>query len=307
MKGVNIVFFWGGLGVRAIFKQLLLPRPRKRVVLNTYVWKLDTFPSWKSKRLDLVTRMVARFARGIVVMTHEQAKKAREDLPARVPVLNMRCGIDTSYYHAVSDYESVPEAYRNVVDRLLKRPFAIMPGDELRCNQDALDIIESSDLSLVRISQYSDKSRTDLLKQKIKERNMADRFIVFERISYRFMRFLLHNADVYAGLVDSTWQPAGWTVACEALASGVSVVLYEGLVSRELARLGAVEEIFRSVPMRDIRSFQKMLEDVVGSHPNPQRSLRAKLFAAENLDLELTGDEFARQVETLLGNAVCEP
>jgi glycosyltransferase involved in cell wall biosynthesis len=304
MKSVDITSLWAGLGVSAILKQPLLPRPRQRVLLNTYVWQPKAFPTWKAKKLGLATRMAARFAKGVVVMTQEQAERAREDLPDRVPVINMRCGIDTAYYRSSSEQESVPEAYKEIVDHLLKKPFVVMPGDELRFNQDALDIIKNSDLHLVRISQYSDKSAVDRLKEQITHEGLADRLIVLERISYPFIRFLLRNAAAYAGLVDSTWQPAGWTVACEALTSGIPVVLYEGLVSRELARLGATETILQSVPMRDIRTFQEVLESIVHNHPNPRVSLKANMFAAENLNLEITGEAFVQQVERLLNNSV---
>jgi glycosyltransferase involved in cell wall biosynthesis len=304
MKGVDTVSLWGGLGVSAIMKQPLLPRPRQRVLLNTYVWQLEAFSTWKAKKLALATRIAARFAKGVVVMTQEQAERAREDLPDRVPVLSMRCGIDTAYYRSSSDQGNVPEAYKDSVDYLMKSPFVIMPGDELRFNQDALDIIKNSDMHLVRISQYSDKGATDRLKQQITHEGLTDRLVVFERISYPFMRFLLRNAAAYAGLVDSTWQPAGWTVACEALASGLPVVLYEGLVSRELVRLGATELILRSVPMRDIRTFQQVLESIVHNDPDPQLSLMANMFAAENLNLEITGEEFVQQVESLERNSV---
>lgn len=299
MKSVNVVSFWGGLGVRAIFKQLLLPRPHKRVLLNTYVWKPDTFPSWKSNRLDLATRMAARFAKGVVVMTHEQAARAREDLPDRVPVFNMRCGIDTSFYRAPSSFTNVPENYREVAEKLLAKPYMILPGDELRFNHDALDLVTEGGISLVRISQYSNDDMLNMQKE-IRRRGIEDRFFIFEKISYSFMRFLLQHAAVYAGLVNSEWQPAGWTVACEALASGLPIVLYEGLVSRELARLGATEDILKSVPMRDTRTFQEMLEDAVRNHHNPHVSQETSTFSAENLNLEMTGEEFVRQVESSL-------
>ena len=304
MDSVDLVCLWGGHGIYAILKQPLLSKPRKRVLLSTYVWQLDSLPRWKSKKLGLATHLAARFAKGIVVMTQEQAKSAREALLNRVPVLNLRCGIDTAYYRSDSDDADVPEAYRDIIDRLLTKPYMIMPGDELRCDQDALDIIEKSDLRLVRISQYFDKSRTDLLKLQIQQRRLADRIIVFGGISYSFMRFLLHHAAVYAGLVDSAWQPAGWTVACEALASGLPIVLYEGFVSRELSRLGAGDTFFRSVPMHDICSFQKEVERFTNAPQSLDIQDQARGFAKNNLDLERTGLDFVEQVEGVVNHGL---
>jgi len=304
MKCVDIVSFWGGLAVKAILKQPFLPRPQRRVLLNSYVWKPKSFPTFNNKKKDIATRLLARFAKGVVVMTHEQAEKAREDLSGSIPVINFRCGVDISFYCSASSYESVPVSHRRMVDKILRKPFIIMPGDELRINSDALKMIERSEMLLVRISQYSDKSRTDLLTQEIAKKNLSDRVIILERISYPFMRFLLHNAAAYAGLVDSTWQPAGWTVACEALSSGVPVVLYEGLVSRELKRIGAQTAILRSVPMRDTKTFQIALEDFVSRNHKAKYSQEARTFAINNLNLEFTGNMFAQQIENVFNRYI---
>jgi glycosyltransferase involved in cell wall biosynthesis len=185
----------------------------------------------------------------------------------------------------------------------MDRPFVIMPGDELRLDQDALDVIERSDFCLVRVAQYLEKSRTDLMMEEIKRRGLVGRVFLFERIDYAFLRFLMQRAVAYVGLVDSRWQPAGWTVACEALACDLPVVVYEGLVSRELQRLGAQKEWLRSVTTGDLRGFRQNLEEVATNRATLPRKLGPKLFATENLDLEATGDEFGRHFEESFRNS----
>jgi hypothetical protein len=76
--------------------------------------------------------------------------------------------------------------------------------------------------------------------------------------------------------------PAGWTSACEALASGTPVVLYEGLTARELRKLGAADELVRTVPTGNYQAFSRYcLAD------------GARAFAAERLNMETTGATFA--------------
>jgi glycosyltransferase involved in cell wall biosynthesis len=299
MKHADVVTLWGGHGVSAILRQCLLTPPRKRVVLNSYVWQPDDFPTLRSRTLGVATQFVAHFAKAVVVMTEEQAELARSSLPGKVPVVKLRCGIDTAFYRVASSFGDVPEEYREIVERLLAKPYVIMPGDELRFNQDALDIIANSDLRLIRISQYSG-GKQELLRREIKERGIEDRFFIFEKISYPFMRFLLQNASAYAGLVDSTWQPAGWTVACETMASGLPIVVYDGLVSRELDRLGASGEFMRSVPMRNVKAFQDALQSFMNNESQAETSSRAQRFASENLDFEQASIDFVMAIEKVI-------
>lgn len=293
MQATDLAAFWGALGIRSVLAQAGLESPRRRVVLCTYVWTAPREAHWRTRRLCAATRVAARFARAVVVMTREQEMRAAALLGERVPVVRLVCGVDTAYYGAAVSSGDVPEEHRKRVDQLLKAQYLIMPGDELRLNSDALDIVETLGIPLVRVSQYRDKSRSDLLRNEIAARGLADRVLVLERIDYSFLRFLLRNAAAYAGFVDSTWQPAGWTVACEALASGLPVVAYDGLVTRELNQLGADPAWLRAVPRGDLRPFAEEIQRLVSrSRDGPTRD-RPDAFASRVLNLESTGDRFA--------------
>jgi len=303
MQSVDVVLLWGAHGISAILRQLLLNKPKKRVIICSYIWDAGANKEWRTLKLSIGTKIMARFAKGIVLMTTEQERAAKKSLSNNFPVVKLSCGIDTAFYKKESVSGDVPEEYLATVEKLLKKPYFIMPGDELRYNGDALDIVENSNIQIVRISQYSMKSRTDLLKEEIKKRGLSDRFVVFENISYLFLRFLLQNASAYAGLVDASWQPAGWTVACESLACGTPIVLYEGLVSRELQYLGINKNIMRTVPVGDKKKFLEELTHFSNIPEQKQTKEEAMEFSSVKLNMEKTGEEFAGQIELLMARA----
>jgi glycosyltransferase involved in cell wall biosynthesis len=298
IDSTDFAILWARQGINAAFKEISLSPSQRRILLASYVWNLSTLKSFKQKILGLSTHGAARFSRALVVMTQEQKQQARESLPAYVPVISFTCGIDTQFYRIPSCFSDVPENYRVIVNHLLEHPYIIMPGDEQRCNQDALDIVANSDLRLVRIAQYSTPAKSQWIREQVETLNIKDRCFFFERISYPFLRFLLQHASAYAGLVDSTWQPAGWTVACEALASGLPVVIYEGLTSRELQFLNA-DPYLSPVAMGDKRQFKSILESHCSKKREVQNTKEIQEFAKRTLDLEITSRFWVKQVEEL--------
>ena len=302
MRNVDTVLSWGGYGISAILRQILLIPPCRRVLLGSYVWELATLPTMKSKWSGIITRILSCYSRAVTVMTDEQLVLAKKMLPRRVPVIRFVCGIDTSFYKIKSNYSDVPEIYRSSVDKFLTKPYAIMLGDQQRCNEDALKLLKQSNIKLVRVCR--DKKTITWFNENNNKHGFNNRLFVFEDLDHKFLRFLLQHASAYVGLVDSKWQPAGWTTACEALASGLPIVLYEGLVSRELVKLGAEETFLRRVPMNNVQNFKETLEDIISHHPIPCCSHKAQVFTSEKLDLEITGEKFVQQVEMLYGNTI---
>lgn len=297
LHAADLASFWGGDGIRGVMRQALLPPPRRRVVLNAYAWH----GSGQQSRAGLAARLAGPFARAVVVMTGEQAQRARASLPARTPVIHFRCGIDTAFYRADARLPDVPAELRPVLARLLETPYVVMMGDQLRFEEDALSLVEHSSLTLVRVAQTRDAGRRAWLRAEISRRGIGDRFVVLERISYPLLRWLLRQARAYAGLVDSSWQPAGWTAACEALAAGVPVVAYEGLVTRELARLGAGSGIVQGVPSRDLGRARAALEGLVARADRDDGLAReAAATAAAVLDCESSAAAFVADIERLM-------
>jgi len=296
MRQTDLIFFWGANAIRAVLGQLFLKKTNPRILFGAYVWEPKTPLTLKNRVLSIATHMVAPYAKALVLQTATQCKIAKKTLSNSVPILKITIGVDTKFYGLTSTIKNVPGDYRPYVEKLLDYPYVIMPGDQQRFDNQALDIVAGSNLRLVRVLQMSNTA--NWLKQQVKRRNLSDRFFIFENINYPFFRFLLQHASCYAGLVDSTWQPAGWTVACEALASGIPLVLYEGLVSQELELLSA-GKFLHSIPLKNTEAFKKTLEEITSKKPDLETVRAAQAFAAEKLDLEKNSENFVKKVENL--------
>ena len=296
LKNVDLALIWGGRGISAISRQLLLSRPRRRVLLCSYIWQLGTLPTVRAVISGAANQISARFCRALIVMTDEQLVLAKQMLPARVPVIRFICGIDTSFYKVKSNYSDVPEIHRPLIEKLLCKPYVIVLGDQQRCNKDVITLVRRSDINLVRVCLA--KKTLSWFNEEIRRFELTDRLFVFREIDYVFLRFLLQHASAYAGLVNSKWQPAGWTVACEALASGLPVVLYDGLAYREMKTMEADDRIVRSVPFGDISAFQSELESLI-SQDSATISELATDLVSNKLDIENTSRHFVEEIESL--------
>ena len=299
LSEVDGAFLWAREGINAIAKQMCLKPPQRKVILGSYVWDLNTLPK-QQKMLGIATRISASFAKALVVMTEEQSELAKKTVPSYVPVIKFICGIDTDFYSSPSHWSDVPQFYHSIVEKLLASPYVIMPGSQQRYDDELLNMVTQSDFKLVRIARY-DRAKSIMFHEQIKKRELSERIFFFENIDYAFLRFLFQHATAYAGLVNSNWQPAGWTVTCEALATGLPVVLYEGLVSRELKFLGA-SEFLQTVPMGEIDLFKKKLEFFISNPVDSQQKKKIQEFADQQLNLGKTGVRFAQDIENLVFN-----
>lgn len=302
LREVDAALLWGGDGLKALARQALGTTLKKKILYFSYAFS-PARPTAKQRFHDVLLTALSGAALGTVFMTTEQALKARERLESRTPVIQFRCGIDTAFYRVKPSFEDVPEVERVRVNKLLGKPYVIMPGDELRFNQDALQFVERTGIRLVRVSQYSHKSGTEQLKHEIAARGLKELLMVFEKIDYKFLRFLFRHAYAYAGLVDSSWQPAGWTVACEALASGLPVVLYEGLTSRELEKINLPSSLVQTVAVGDLAAVSEKLSALGASPQSPQWSEQTMRFAAQHLDFSITAPPFVAEVARVVARA----
>lgn len=292
----DLVALWGMEGAVRCLRQAVRAPLDRQVAYLSYGWKAPADATFQ-RRLNLLTsRFAARFARCLILMTHEQLKQARQVLPADFPIVRLSVGIDVNYYRADTPEGSIPESYRDKIKSLLREPYVILPGDELRLNDDALDVVKRTGVRLVRISQYSHKSGTNKLKERVAAEGLQDRITVFEHISYESLRTLLQNAAAYAGFVDASWQPAGWTAGCEALASGTPLVMYDGLTARELIAKAIPTNLLTVIDPGDTAAFGSALERAVEAGKSREISSVARDFALRELNMDRTGPAFARDL-----------
>ena len=299
LDSVDISVLWGSFGLITLLKQTFNPKSKNNVIYFTFIFRSKKF-NLKHSFNDLLVKALSKNIKGLVLMTGEQVRKARHFLGNRTKVIQVRIGIDTSFYRASISEKDIPNHFYDNIKSLLAEPYVIMPGDELRINDDAIHFVKKTGIKLIRVSQYGDKNNINRLIKKIKEHGLSKNLIILENISYTFLRFLLRNASAYVGFVDSSWQPAGWTVACEALASGLPIVLYEGLVSKEMKEIGAPSNYVFSCPQGNLNSFLNITVSLIKSDHKKKFSDDIAKFAKENLDFKITAPLFVKEVEKLL-------
>jgi len=149
---------------------------------------------------------------GLLVMDVHQS------LGYNCKVYKFRYGLDMAYFENIKKRGGEPNFHRGVV----------MHGDELRRDDLLLSVSGKLHYSVYRIGQYGIKLEGD------RNRYTLSNVVVLSKLLDDDLYLILTDSVFYLGLVDSSWQPAGWTAAIEALTLGKEVVLLEGLTSRLL-------------------------------------------------------------------------
>jgi hypothetical protein len=299
LKENDISLLWGGRG--AVSTLMRVGRSSNSIMLGTYVWSLSYLPSLGRKVLGLMTRIAARFSRAAVFMTREQANQARRDLPAECEVLDLNMGVDTTFYRAKTDLSEIQPDLQQTMEKIIRKPYVVMLGDQQRCDDDLLELVQLSDLNFVRVCR--NRETFENLARKVDEEGLTDRLYCFHDVDHLTARFILQNAVCYLGLVDSRWQPASWTVACESLASGTPVIIYDGIAVNELQQLGAGTEIVRVVDHGNVHQVAVEIEYFRSSIDVSLRQVCFD-FSAQELDMEKTAPSFVKAVESMLQNGV---
>lgn len=292
----DVALLWSWLGIRAT----LLSRfcgGRPPVLLASYVWRSSGHQGWKVRFLEAATRFTARLSAGTVLMTEHQCDAARNGLGDQARVVRFTCGLDLEFYESATDLGSLPGELRSALERIAEDRFVIVAGDQLRFDEDVLSLVGDHGLRVVRVVQ--EVATADRYRCWIAERRLEDRCFILNRIPYVALRWLLQHASAYAGVVDSSWQPAGWTVACEALAAGTPVVLYEGLVSSELRRLGAAEKQVLAVHPRDVRAMARAVARLISNPLSARDRVATRDFARQALDQRTWAEELVAAIEEI--------
>jgi hypothetical protein len=286
----DVAILWSAEATRLLLRPAPSPRPHTAVVMASFTWSFGRQPL--SRAISAIAlRLAARRAAGLVLITEEQCAAARRSVPRDVFIERMTWGVDTAFYRGEARWHDVPNSQREAVGRLMSAPYVVLAGDQLRQEDDALELARRG-VRVARVLQS--RATAERLRREVTTRSITDHYFVFNNVPYPAFRFLLRHAQAYAGLVDATWQPAGWTVACEALASGIPAVLYDGMAARELRRLGAADHV-SSVPHGDLDALEATLHALSAAWSG-DRSVAVTGFAQRQLDLEVVGPDLVKRI-----------
>lgn len=210
----------------------------------------------------LYYNLLEKFGITFVVMTSEQYNQIRSFGICESKIDLIIIKVDADFYRNSEFHENAfkPGELKQL-NIISKQSFIICMGDELRNNEHAICVAREVNMPLVRISQFGNKNNICTFKDICKKYGLTDYFLL-QKISYPMLVSLLRKAELQILPVDSTWQPAGWTVTCESLVLGVPVYSYKGLVSRELYRLGISDNLLISVENNDVSGLASRILDI---------------------------------------------
>lgn len=156
---------------------------------------------------------------------YELSKSLKIGKPIFLPV-----GIDVNFY--------LKKRSSHFMQWLINEEYLVMHGDELRDNFELLKLADLLKIGIVRISQYPEK---DIYKNSIFSLSKDFKNIPYiyhlQNIDFNEYICILKNAKLYAGLVNSTNQPAGWTALCEAKVLNLPIIISKGLITKDFQKI----------------------------------------------------------------------
>ena len=130
-----------------------------------------------------------------------------------------------------------------------------MHGDEEREEDKLIKLASMLNIGIVRINQYPYKSKKNLFE--IAKSYFDIPFIYnFQNIDFHNYIWLLKNSTIYAGMVNSKFQPAGWTALCEAIILGIPSIISNGITS---------DDYLKSIPKEIQNQFNLLITNNLNS------------------------------------------
>ncbi len=173
------------------------------------------------------------FARGLrlggmtLYVTREQASHSPRQY--RLPAERAACfqaGVDTEFWAPAREDAPVSPDVREAA----REPFVVVSGDQQRDEQLVEQALLGTGLRLVRLTQGPGVQRHWEARRPVLDFGVFCR----ARLTFPEVRYLYQRALCVLNLADNSWQPAGLTVAKEALACATPLVMGRGLATREL-------------------------------------------------------------------------
>ncbi len=183
---------------------------------------------------NVIIKFGLRNADAVIYMTHRQMEEARNLLGVDLRIMHLvSAGVDTEFFKPLSSRES-HEPPREEFTEFSGIAYVVVGGDQLRSEQQIIDVLNDTGIGLIRLTQ--NKLTESFWKHAALGKRVRFPFACVSNLSPREVRYAYRHALYCLNLVDNSWQPAGWSVATEAMACGLPVIINEGLIAEEMRR-----------------------------------------------------------------------
>ncbi len=195
---------------------------------------------------SLKNRLILSLSRCQIYTSSKQYQYALENnigKPIFLPI-----GIDLDFYYASKNKSKF-------LQKIINQKYIIMHGDEEREEDKLIKLASMLKIGIVRINQYPYKSKKNLFE--IAKSYFDIPFIYnFQNIDFHNYIWLLKNSTIYAGMVNSKFQPAGWTALCEAIILGIPSIISNGITS---------DDYLKSIPKEIQNQFNLLITNNLNS------------------------------------------
>ncbi len=195
---------------------------------------------------SLKNRLILSLSRCQIYTSSKQYQYALENNIGK-PIL-LPIGIDLDFYYASKNKSKF-------LQKIINQKYIIMHGDEEREEDKLIKLASMLNIGIVRINQYPYKSKKNLFE--IAKSYFDIPFIYnFQNIDFHNYIWLLKNSTIYAGMVNSKFQPAGWTALCEAIILGIPSIISNGITS---------DDYLKSIPKEIQNQFNLLITNNLNS------------------------------------------
>lgn len=195
---------------------------------------------------SLKNRLILSLSRCQIYTSSKQYQYALENNIGK-PIL-LPIGIDLDFYYASKNKSKF-------LQKIINQKYIIMHGDEEREEDKLIKLASMLNIGIVRINQYPYKSKKNLFE--IAKSYFDIPFIYnFQNIDSHNYIWLLKNSTIYAGMVNSKFQPAGWTALCEAIILGIPSIISNGITS---------DDYLKSIPKEIQNQFNLLITNNLNS------------------------------------------
>lgn len=298
----DLIISSGFIGV--FLSYLLIPMGlSKKICVIVYANKSPEPRTLLTKLKDAIFQYGLKLCGAVIYITKKQRDEAVNEIgiPAQAAYL-MPIGVDTNFF-TTSEIQDVT-CIRDAVQKAAVESYVVVSGDQMRNENLIADIIKSSGLRLVRLTQSVSVEK--FWRKIIKETPEILNVFCKAHLNFQEVRFLYQHALCVLNLVDNSWQPAGWTVLTEAMACGVPVIMNKGLVTEEMKSYNGNPDIFEVDAPINVTEIVKLLQKLKADPKLAKDAgTKGKEFVRQYFMIEKSGDSLVQIVKQVCKKKLC--